>query len=446
MGNAAPVKSKKVFRAILTGASVLIVCFALIYLPVYYQRRLHSVKLTRFTRPVVVSWPVKGTTNRRSVVLQRSNVVWNRTVRLDTAPSSMTWLSLQGQGDLQIIDKSRLSLFPGKTNWFFLKYGKVLFSQKTNLQSAAQQRWPAADAIKVSASSQTVEQGKWIRFSIDTAPDVVDLIGYFQGQRLDFITNNHAGGRSWSALQGVDVGVKPGIHYLYIRGVDSDGNWVLKSYPVKVARKVYGVYRKPASKATKKHKQKLTKSKWWKKWQKKKRRVLSGDAPRKEYRMMVKLRRTFTPCRMWGKRFYRPVRKMQRISSVFGLMRYLTWGRGLAHRGIDYASWSGTPVYAAAAGRVIFAAKTQVRGNLIVIDHGLGLLTIYMHLKSIRVKKGDQVDAGNRIGSLGTTGLSTGPHLHFEMRLGGVATDPNEWFKSSVADLNHGLILLKPGE
>lgn len=95
------------------------------------------------------------------------------------------------------------------------------------------------------------------------------------------------------------------------------------------------------------------------------------------------------------------------------------------HHGTDYRGKRGTPVLAAGAGTVIFAGRRGGYGRVIFIDHGSGVITRYAHLSRIEVKVGDTVTAGSRIGRLGSTGRTTGAHLHFEVRLRGRSVNPN---------------------
>jgi peptidoglycan hydrolase-like protein with peptidoglycan-binding domain len=95
------------------------------------------------------------------------------------------------------------------------------------------------------------------------------------------------------------------------------------------------------------------------------------------------------------------------------------------HPGLDYPAASGTPVYAARSGRVTWASWwAGGYGDLVSIAHGRGVRTLYAHLSSITVRRGQRVATGALVGRVGSTGLSTGPHLHFELRLRGAAIDP----------------------
>ena len=98
-----------------------------------------------------------------------------------------------------------------------------------------------------------------------------------------------------------------------------------------------------------------------------------------------------------------------------------------AHAGEDFSAAAGTPVLAPAAGTVVLAEPLFVRGNAVVLDHGGGVYTGYWHLSELAVKPGEQVVRGQRLGAVGSTGLSTGAHLHWELRVGGLPVDPLQW-------------------
>ena len=101
------------------------------------------------------------------------------------------------------------------------------------------------------------------------------------------------------------------------------------------------------------------------------------------------------------------------------------------HRGVDYASPAGDPVLASAPGRVSWVGEMPIRGNSVIVDHGAGLMTGYHHLSRIDVAVDDLVQAGTQLGALGATGLTTGPHVHWEVIVHGVNVDPLPWLFNS---------------
>ena len=98
------------------------------------------------------------------------------------------------------------------------------------------------------------------------------------------------------------------------------------------------------------------------------------------------------------------------------------------HFGYDLASTAAAPITAANAGRVVYADDLGIYGNCVVIDHGLGLATLYGHLSRIDVGAGDEVAKGETLGLSGATGLAGGDHLHFAILVGGTYVDPLEWW------------------
>jgi murein DD-endopeptidase MepM/ murein hydrolase activator NlpD len=115
------------------------------------------------------------------------------------------------------------------------------------------------------------------------------------------------------------------------------------------------------------------------------------------------------------------------ITSNFGMRRSPFTGQRIMHEGLDIAASTGTPVHASADGIVIQAETVAGYGKLVVIDHGYGYKTYYAHSSRIFVKVGQRVTRGERIAAVGSTGASTGPHLHYEVRLNGVPLNPRKY-------------------
>jgi murein DD-endopeptidase MepM/ murein hydrolase activator NlpD len=130
----------------------------------------------------------------------------------------------------------------------------------------------------------------------------------------------------------------------------------------------------------------------------------------------------------WRRLFLRPVTDEFVTSAPFGQRRSYNSGPVSGfHAGQDFAAPEGAPVMAPAAGAVVLAEELMVRGNAVLIDHGGGVYSGYWHLVDIAVSAGQQVQSGDLLGHVGTTGLSTGNHLHWELRVNGFAADPMQW-------------------
>ncbi|KOP27636.1 peptidase [Hapalosiphon sp. MRB220] len=150
-----------------------------------------------------------------------------------------------------------------------------------------------------------------------------------------------------------------------------------------------------------------------------------------ELKRVAEFKALQTPQKYWSGMFIKP--NAGRISTIYGVRRYYNgkFAKDYYHRGVDYAGSAGSPVVAPAAGRVALAGKVsqgfRVHGNVVGIDHGQGVTSIFMHLSRINVKEGDVVKPGQVIGAVGSTGASTGPHLHWGLYVNGQSVDPTPW-------------------
>lgn len=160
--------------------------------------------------------------------------------------------------------------------------------------------------------------------------------------------------------------------------------------------------------------------------------LLDPRIVREEAAKLATIMKPFQPERLWEGPFLVPA--AGGTTSGFG------WGRSYQggpvtsrHQGLDIGASEGDPVEAAQSGRVVFAGLLQVRGNTVIIRHGMGVYSSYNHMSDVVVEEGATVRAGQPIGQVGDTGLSTGAHLHWEMTVGGVSVDPMAWTKRTVA-------------
>jgi murein DD-endopeptidase MepM/ murein hydrolase activator NlpD len=156
-----------------------------------------------------------------------------------------------------------------------------------------------------------------------------------------------------------------------------------------------------------------------------------GNVSDWEYDQVDAFKKTVSPEKFWSGPFLRP--NNGGVSSIYGIRRYYNgvFADDYFHRGVDYAGNQGSAIVAPAAGRITFIGYEKdgfkVHGNIIGMDHGQGVLSVFLHLSRIQVKRGDFVKAGQTIGQLGDTGAATGPHLHWGLYVNGQAVDPAPW-------------------
>ena len=155
-----------------------------------------------------------------------------------------------------------------------------------------------------------------------------------------------------------------------------------------------------------------------------------------ELKQVAALKATVSPMKLWDGKFIAP--NQGRTSSPYGVKRYYNgkFATNYYHRGLDYAGGYGSAVVAPAAGKVVLVGYEKkgfrVHGNVVGVDHGQGLVSIFIHLSKITVEEGQMLAAGDRIGAIGSTGSSTGPHLHWGLYVNGVAVDPVQWRSTAI--------------
>ncbi|MEE8185827.1 MAG: M23 family metallopeptidase, partial [Thermodesulfobacteriota bacterium] len=130
---------------------------------------------------------------------------------------------------------------------------------------------------------------------------------------------------------------------------------------------------------------------------------------------------------LWSGPFIMPVEG--HITGYFGTRRILNGNSRSPHSGVDIAAPKGTPVKAANKGRVVFVGDLFFNGRFVVIDHGLGVFTAYSHLSAVHIESGQLVEKGAVVGEVGATGRTTGPHLHFSVKVGGTRVSPTRLFE-----------------
>ncbi len=260
----------------------------------------------------------------------------------------------------------------------------------------------------VHAQPTRLVNGGPVLFQVKPPARLQSLGGTWLGHELSF--SYDATSKSWFALAGVSLETVPGTYAVELTGETVAG----KTPPEKISftRKfavARGKYPKLPGKLS-------VESKFTEPTPEQEKEIEEGQQIKKDYLNRV------TPEREWSGPFTAPADA--EISDVFGAERVFNGKTQSTHFGLDFRVPSGTPVTAMNDGTVLLARLLYFEGNFVVLDHGQGLLTLYLHLSEFKVKEGEQVKRGQVVGLSGGTGRATGPHLHVAVRWQGTYLDP----------------------
>ena len=210
--------------------------------------------------------------------------------------------------------------------------------------------------------------------------------------------------KAWNGIAGVSLETRPGTYTLDLKGTTSRSTEIAFSQKITVrAAKYPSIAVSVAKRFTEPSKEQL-------------------ERIHQEKTVKQDVFQHTDPEREWSGKFRAPVDVP--ISDVFGTRRTFNGKVQSMHQGLDYAAPTGTPVSAVNSGTVLLAGPLYFEGNCVVLDHGQGLLTLYLHLSEIKVKQGEQIERGQELGLSGGTGRATGPHLHLAVRWQGVYLNP----------------------
>jgi len=228
---------------------------------------------------------------------------------------------------------------------------------------------------------------------------------FFKKQRVAVKHNNN----SWYALIGLSLNTKPGTYKLRYQTDTNKRHFETFTVQNKQYKAQY---------LTVKNKRKVNPN--------------ADDMKRiiKERKIKKTAKNTWTN-KAVSSEFIRPVEG--RISSIFGLRRFFNQQARRPHSGLDIATSEGTPIKAIADARVIETGDFFFSGNMVYLDHGQGVISLYAHLHKIHVKPGQLIKQGQIIGEVGETGRVTGPHLHLSLLLNKTAVDPEHWLPPAKA-------------
>ena len=259
----------------------------------------------------------------------------------------------------------------------------------------------AREALSVRWEPRVVRQGDVAMVFVTGLPDAKAVEGSLAGQPLTFFPY----GDGYAALAGIDLEARPGMATWRVGVMDARDRPLKASGRLQIRARKFPV-------------QRLTLP----------REMVELDAPtlqrvEEESKRLRTLYATITPERHWRGRFAKPV-GVPDAGEGFGARRIINGQPRAPHAGLDYSADAGTPVVGANAGHVALVAEYFFPGRLVVLDHGLGLYTLYFHLERADVADGDRVDRGQIIGRVGASGRATGPHLHFAAHLRQTRIDP----------------------
>jgi murein DD-endopeptidase MepM/ murein hydrolase activator NlpD len=244
--------------------------------------------------------------------------------------------------------------------------------------------------------------GSPIIFHVTSTEALSSLSGKWLNHDVFFSSDPR--GKVWYGIAGASLETRPGNYSLELKGVTTAGKDLSFQKRIGVGKgKYHSIAASVPKQYTEPNAEQLQK--------------IDQDKALKEHAFA-----RVSPEREWTGSFHPPVKAQ--ISDVFGTSRTFNGKTQSVHQGLDYAVPESTPVAALNSGTVLLAQPLFFEGDCVVLDHGQGLLTLYMHLSKIEVKEGDRITTGQKIGLSGGTGRATGPHLHVAVRWQGVYLNP----------------------
>jgi murein DD-endopeptidase MepM/ murein hydrolase activator NlpD len=254
---------------------------------------------------------------------------------------------------------------------------------------------------KIQIYPSIIKQGDTVVLTVENLLDGVPF-GQFAGQELHFVPNEEG----YLALAGVDAFTEAGMQTIELGG-SGDRQWSSFEQEIAIADSNY-----PNQSIT--IPEELSD-------------LLDPTIRSEEDDFLYSLYSSFSPEKKWDGLFQVPVTDTLVTAPYGGGRSYNEGPVTIFHSGTDFNGDIGTPILAAADGTVIFNDLLELRGNTVIIDHGWGVMTGYYHLTESFVEEGQEIEKGQQIGTGGSTGLSTGPHLHWEFRVMGVPVDGMPW-------------------
>jgi len=249
---------------------------------------------------------------------------------------------------------------------------------------------------------KSAKQGDVGLLRVTGLKNLKNLEGEFKGIR--FSMNPDSAGKAYEALLAVDMDTKPGKYQVKVQGRDQEGKSLAGASSLEVKKVSFKT-------------QTLSLPSSMVDLDPKTLERVNAESQRVE----AVFQRTRKE-KLWKGRFLRPV--PGEISTPFGLRRVINRQNKSPHSGVDLRAEEGTPILASNAGSVILVDDFFFSGKSVILDHGQGVYSMYFHLSEILVREGEKISKGDVLGQVGSTGRSTGPHLHWGVRVRGAKVDP----------------------
>lgn len=260
------------------------------------------------------------------------------------------------------------------------------------------------ESLRVSA--EDVKQGSLLMIEMEGGKRITEAKGQWDGSEVQFWRD----GEKWRGFVGVDLEKPAGKYELRVNGELSDGTTLDCATEIRVAKGNFATERLQVKQEyVEPNPEQLERAK-------------------AETARLKVIFATVTPWKLWNGKFRLPLEGVHK-SGNFGKRRILNGQPGSPHKGVDFSAPTGTPVHATQRGRIVVAEELYFSGNTVLLDHGLGIYTLYGHLSSVNVKAGDMAEAGAVLGKVGATGRSTGPHLHWGLTVNGAKVNALEIVK-----------------
>ena len=263
-----------------------------------------------------------------------------------------------------------------------------------------------APTLTITHRARSLQPGELVVLTIasDMALSTLEVKAFDRTEHVQALPPTAATPHAWIALVGIDLDVRPGTHRVSVSATNAAGT-TSASHTLIVAAKTFATRRltvdpdfvnPPASEAARIEKEAAAVAAAWKR--------TVGPDPVPELAFVV------------------PV--PDKANSAFGTRSVFNGEPRSAHAGADFLSPAGTPIKAPAQGKVVLADDLYFSGGTVIVDHGLGIVSLFAHMSKILVKAGGDVAQGDELGLVGATGRVTGPHLHWTVRVNGARVDP----------------------